>query len=440
MTESQLERQTVKKVGWRIIPFLFICFAAAYIDRVNVGFAALSMNQDLGFSSAIYGLGAGIFFIGYFLLEVPGNLIMAKVGARIWISRILVTWGIISACTALVHTPTQFYVVRFLLGIAEASFFPGMIYYLSNWFQTKDQAKAIAFFMMSLPVCNVIGSPMSTYLLSFTWLGWAGWKWLFILEAVPSVILGFVAFFFLTDKPEQAKWLEDDERNWLVKVLTAEKNHKQGKKKYTVLQAFADRDILIMALAYFAWMCGNYGVIMFLPTLVKHLSATMSNQAVGIWVMLPYTVAFLTMIFVGRHSDKTNERRFHVVACMIAGAVGLLASVYFADVSVITSMLLYTITVAGLYGAYCPWWAIPSSFMTEAAAAGAIAFVNSIGNLGGFVGPYGMGLIRDSTGSYTIGIVFLAACLAICGVLTCFLKRSGKAVEIKVAESAKPAV
>ena len=290
MSDSQLELRTVRKVSLRLLPFLFLCFAVAFLDRVNVGFAALSMNKDLGFSSAIYGLGAGIFFIGYFTMEVPGNLIMARVGARLWIARILITWGIISGMTALVATPMQFYIVRFLLGVAEASFFPGIIYYLGNWYQGKDQAKAIAWFMISLPACNVIGSPLSSYLLGLSWLGWAGWKWLFVMEAVPSVILGFVTFWFLTDKPEDAKWLQDEERNWLVRTLDAERNKKQAKKKYTVLQAFGDRDVMLLAAAYLAWMCGYYGVVMFLPTLVKALSATMSNEIVGLWVALPYAV------------------------------------------------------------------------------------------------------------------------------------------------------
>ncbi len=409
------------------MPFLGLLYIVAFLDRVNVGYAALSMNKDLGFSSAIYGLGAGIFFIGYFIMEVPGNLIMTKVGARIWIARILITWGIISALTAWVSTPTQFYIVRFFLGVAEASFFPGIIYYLSTWCRSQDQAKAVAFFMMSLPICNVVGAPVSTYILGITWIGWAGWKWLFILEALPAVILGIVTPYYLTNKPEDATWLRDDERAWLVNALAVERAAKLERKKYTLMQAFGDRDVLILSGIYFTWVCGFYGVTMFLPTLVKALSATLTNQMVGFLVMVPYIFAFFAMYFVGRHSDKTGERRYHTIAGMLTGAVGLLGSVFLADISIAVSMIFFTIAVMGLYSSFGPFWAIPSSFLTTTAAAGAIAMINSIGNLGGFVGPYAMGFIRDATGSYAGGSLFLVACLLIAGILLMVLRKAREA-------------
>ena len=427
MSDSQFEQSVVKKVSWRLLPFLFLCFAVAFLDRVNVGFAKLSMNSELGFSEAVYGFGAGIFFIGYFIMEVPGNLIMARVGARLWIARILITWGIISGCTALVSSPMQFYVVRFMLGVAEASFFPGIIYYLGNWYRSKDQAKAIALFMISLPACNVIGAPLSSYLLGLTWMGWAGWKWLFVLEALPSVLLGFATFFYLTDRPDQASWLEKKERDWLVNALESERAKKQEKKKYTVLQAFADRDVVLLSVAYLAWMCGYYGVVMFLPTLVKGLSATLSNLTVGFLVAMPYAVALVSMIVVGKHSDRTDERRYHVIGCMACAALGLVLSVYVAKVSLFVSMAFYCLTVAGAYSAFSPFWAIPNAFLSQTAAAGGIAFINSIGNLGGFVGPYVMGYIKDWTGSFEAGALFLAGCLGLCGVLLLFLHKSGKA-------------
>ena len=241
--DSGLEKRTVSKVFWRLMPFLGLLYIVAFLDRVNVGYAALSMNKDLGFSSAVYGLGAGIFFIGYFIMEVPGNLIMTKVGARLWIARILITWGIISGLTAWVSTPMQFYTVRFFLGVAEASFFPGIIYYLSTWCRSQDQAKAVAFFMMSLPICNVVGAPVSTYILGLTWMGWVGWKWLFILEALPAIILGIITPYYLTNKPEDAAWLDNEERDWLVNALAVERAAKLNRKTYTVMQAFADRDV-----------------------------------------------------------------------------------------------------------------------------------------------------------------------------------------------------
>jgi MFS family permease len=436
MEDAQsLEKRTVKKVFWRLMPFLGLLYIIAFLDRVNVGYAALSMNKDLGFSSTIYGLGAGIFFIGYFIMEIPGNLIMAKVGARIWIARILITWGIISGLTAFVTTPTQFYVVRFFLGIAEASFFPGIIYYLSTWCRTKDQAKAVAFFMMSLPVCNIFAAPISTALLGINWLGLAGWQWLFIIEAVPAVIVGFITPFYLTNKPEDAKWLHEDERNWLIKALGAEQAQKLQRKKYTVLQAFADRDVILLSAIYFTWICGFYGITMFLPILVKALSASISNQMVGFLVMIPYIFGFFAMYLNGRHSDKTGERRWHAIFAVCTCAVGLAGSALLADISIFVSMVFFTIAVMGVYSAFGPFWAIPSSFLTATAAAGAIAMINSIGNLGGFVGPSVLGLVRDATGSFTGGIMFLVVMLLCAAGFLMMLRKTGADT---TAEGTKP--
>jgi MFS family permease len=421
-----LGERTVNKVFQRLMPFLGLLYIVSFLDRVNVGYAALSMNKALGFSNAVYGLGAGIFFIGYFIMEIPGNLIMAKVGARLWIARILITWGIISCLTAWVSTSTEFYIVRFFLGVAEASFFPGIIYYLSTWFRLKDVAKAVALFMMSLPVCNIVAAPLSTYLLGTTWLGWAGWQWLFILEALPAIVLGFITPFYLTNKPSDAKWLTDEERSWLVNTLASEQAAKVQRKKYSVLQAFADRDVIILSAIYFTWVCGFYGITMFLPILVKALSTAISIQMVGFLVMIPYIFGFFAMYFIGRHSDKTGERRWHTILGMVTTAIGLAGSALLADISVFVSMAFFTIAVMGVYGSFGPFWAIPSSFLSATAAAGAIAMINSIGNLGGFVGPYVMGFIRDATGSFTGGIMFLAACLLTAAVLLMTLRKVGK--------------
>jgi MFS family permease len=425
MQDHSIEIRTVGKVFRRLIPFLGLLYIVAFLDRVNIGFAALSMNKELGFSNAIYGFGAGIFFIGYFIMEVPGNLIMSKVGARLWIARILITWGIISGLTAWVSTPTQFYVLRFLLGVAEASFFPGVIYYLSTWCRSKDQAKAVAFFMMSLPVCNILASPLSSYLLGISWLGWSGWKWLFVLEALPSIILGIITPLYLTNRPEDAGWLDDDEREWLVSALAGEQAAKQGRKKYTLVQAFADRDILILSAIYFVWVCGFYGITLFLPILVKALSSTISNQMVGFLVMIPYVFGFFSMFLIGHYSDRTGERRYHTVAGMLTGAFGLAGSVYLADISVAVSMVFYTIAVMGIYGSFGPFWSIPSSFLTATAAAGAIAMINSVGNLGGFLGPYAMGFIRDATGSFNGGVIFLVVCMIAAAGLVMMVRKAG---------------
>lgn len=423
---ASLEKQTVSKVFWRLMPFLGLLYIISFLDRVNVGYAALSMNKDLAFSNTIYGLGAGIFFLGYFLMEIPGNLIMAKVGARIWIARILITWGIVSGLTALVSTPMQFYLVRFFLGVAEASFFPGIIYYLGTWCRAKDIAKGVAFFMMSLPICNVLGAPISTYLLGMNWLGIAGWKWLFIVEAVPAMVMGIVTPFYLTNRPADAKWLADDERNWLMGALEAESNTKIDKKKYTVLQAFADLDVIKLSAIYFFWVCGFYGVGLFLPILVKALSTSISNQMVGFLVAVPYVFAFIAMYFVGKSSDRTGERRWHTVLGMVTGAIGLGCSVLFANISVFISMVFFSVSVMGIYASFGPFWSIPHSFLTATAAAGAIAMINSIGNLGGFVGPYAMGYIRDATGSFNGGLLFLVGCLLAAAVLIISLRKSGQ--------------
>ena len=420
-----VEKQAVRKVFRRLMPFLCLLYIVAFLDRVNVGFAALSMNKDLGFSNAVYGFGAGIFFVGYFIMEVPGNLIMERVGARIWIARILITWGIISGLTAFVSTPMQFYIVRFFLGVAEASFFPGIIYYLSTWCRARDQAKAVAFFMMSLPVCNIVAAPLSTYLLGITWMGWAGWKWLFILEALPALICGIITPFYLTNKPEEAKWLGKGERDWLSATLAAEKAAKVERQRYTIMQAFSDRDVVILSFIYFTWICGFYGVTLFLPILVKALSSSLSNQVVGFLVMVPYVFGFLSMYLIGRHSDQTGERRYHTVAGMLTGAIGLCGSVLLAHISVTVSMVFFTIAVIGIYGSFGPFWSIPASFLTSAAAAGGIAMINSIGNLGGFVGPYAMGFIRDKSGSFDGGIMFLVACMLIAAGLLMMLRKTG---------------
>ena len=427
--DETLERQLVKKVFRRIIPFMFMLYIAAFLDRVNVSFAALSMNKDLGFSSAIYGMGAGIFFLGYVLLEIPGNLLMTKVGPRIWMTRILVTWGVIAGLTAFIRTPVQFYTVRFFLGMAEASFTPGILYYLGNWFRQKDLGKAVALFLTAMPTCNLIAAPISTYLLGVHWFGWAGWKWLFVFEALPAVVLGVVCFFYLTDVPEQANWLKPDERALLVRLMNEEKAAKLQKKTYRLGQAFADPDVIKLSAVYFTWVTGLYGVTMFLPTLVKGLQQSMSNQRVGYLVMIPYLAALIATVLVGRHSDAVNERRFHVAACMIFSALALGGSVWLAHVSLSLALGLYAVSMMGVNAAFGPFWAIPSSFLQGAGAAGAIAMINSIGNVGGFVGPYALGYIREATGSYNAGILLMAGSLVISALLVISLKKTGKAIE-----------
>lgn len=440
MDQLQLEQSTTKKVTLRLIPFLFLCFAISILDRVNIGFAALQMNEQLGFSNAVFGFGAGIFFLGYFLLEVPGSAIMTKIGARKWISRIMITWAAVAILIAFVQTPTQFYIARFLLGIAEASFYPCMVFYLSGFYQTKHHAKAIAGFMVAIPAANAIGSPLSTFLLGINWFGFAGWQWLFIMEAIPSVILGIVCYFYLDDKIEDVKWLNADEKKWLIDITTKEKLEKQEVKHYTFLQALKDRDVLILSFGYFCWMVGYYGINMFLPIISKGLTAktSLSTQSLG-WVLgLMYIFAMATMILVSNSSDKKNERRLHVAACLTTSAIAMVISSYVANSSIVLSFVFLTIALCGAFGAYSPFWSIPSSFLTEAAAAGAIALINSIGNLGGFFGPYIVGYIKDTTGSFNASMIFLGVSMIISSCIVLFLiKQSGKALDMNPSKNLK---
>ena len=429
MDTTAIESRTVRKVTKRLIPFLFLCFAISIFDRVNIGFAALQMNSDLGFSSAVFGFGAGIFFFGYFLLEVPGGALMTKFGARRWISRIMVSWGIVSCLTAFVTTDTQFYIVRFALGVCEASFFPCMAWYLSTWYQTKNHAKAIAGFMIAIPSASAFGSPISTYLLQMNLFGLHGWQSLFILEAIPSLLLGIVVYFYLTDKIEDADWLEADEKAWLQHVVEEEQKAKAAKKHVSFLQALKERDVLILAGGYFAWICGYYGIVMFLPTLVKGMSGSLSTTTIGWVIGAMYFFAAIVMYLVGRHSDKVNERRFHVATCLVISAVGMVGSVYVAQSSVTAGLIVYAISLAGAYGAYSPFWAIPPAYLSGTAAAAGIALINSVGNLGGFVGPYVMGYISTATGSFDAGILFLAACMVVSAlIVTVCVRQTGKAL------------
>lgn len=427
----QLEHSTTKKVTLRLIPFLFICFTISILDRVNIGFAALQMNEDLGFSNAVFGLGAGIFFFGYFLLEVPGSAIMTKIGARKWISRIMVTWAAIAVLMAFVQTPWQFYTARFLLGVAEASFYPCMVHYLSGFYQSKHHAKAIAGFMLAIPGANALGAPLSSFLLGINLLGLEGWQWLFIMEAIPAAILGVICFFYLDDKIEEVKWLTNEEKKWLIDVTTKEKLQKQEVKKYTFLQALKDRDVLILSLGYFCWMFGYYGIVMFLPTISKGISEStgLSTQNMGWLLGAMYVCAMITMYLVGNHSDKKNERRFHVAACLTTSAIAMVISTFVAETNIVLSFVFLTVALCGAFGAYSPFWAIPPSFITGAAAGGAIALINSVGNLGGFFGPYIVGWIKDTTGSFHISMILLGASMILSSLIVVLLvKQSGKAI------------
>ena len=402
-----LEQRTVRNVTMRLVPFLVLCYFVAYLDRVNVGFAKLSMSKDIGLSETAFGLGAGIFFIAYFIFEVPSNLFLERFGARKWIARIMFTWGILSGSMAFVSGPWSFGLVRVLLGFAEAGFFPGIIFFLTLWFPAKERARIIGLFMAAIPLSSVIGAPVSGALLGMDGvLGLAGWKWLYILEAAPALILSVVVFFYLTDKPSDATWLPTEEREWLVGRLAQERRMRETARSYSVTEAMFDPRVLAVAMVYFGAVACNYGSGFFLPTIIKAFGLT--NLQTGFVSAIPYVVGTAGMIWWGRRSDARKERKVHAAIALFIAAGGLAASTLFADP--VLKMAMFTIAGFGIFACLPVIWTLPTAFLSGPAAAGGIAVVNSVGNLSGFFGPYAMGYIKDQTGSFDGGLWLLAAC------------------------------
>lgn len=416
---SDLERRTLRKVRARIIPFLFILYVVAFLDRVNVGFAALTMNKELAITSQQFGFLAGIFFLGYFFFEIPSNLLLHKLGARVWIARILVSWGLVSLCTGFAQTAMHIYIVRFLLGIAEAGFFPGMILYLTYWFRQREQAQAVALFMAALPVSNVIGAPMSGLILDHIhWLGISSWRWLLALEAIPAIVLGVATWFLLPNRPEEAGFLQRDEKDWLRDELTRESARQVP---VTATRALASGRVWYLAAIYFALVVGLYVMSFWLPHVVKGLSSHYSNTTVGVLVMIPHVVGLGIMLLVSGNSDRTGERRFHVALPAVAAAIALL-TVDLAH-SPVLSIVLLTVMASGIYSFLGPFWALPGQFLSGYAAASGIALINSVGNLGGFVGPYMIGSFTHWTGSMYWGLAFAGISLLAAAVLVICLPR-----------------
>ncbi|MCJ2025142.1 MFS transporter [Methylobacterium sp. J-067] len=424
--DHPLERATMRRVAWRLIPFICLLYFIAFIDRVNIGFAALTMNKDLGFSSAVFGFGAGVFFFGYFLFEVPSNIILDKVGARIWIARVMITWGLISAAFAFIKGEYSFYALRFLLGAAEAGFFPGIILYLSFWFPARYRAGVVSLFMAAAPISVVLGSPLSGALLGMEGvMGLHGWQWMFLVEAVPAVLLGIVVLFYLTDRPEKAAWLAPDQRDWLVAEMEAERAARGSVAKHGILAGMADPRVLALALVYFGTSAGLYTLGIWAPQIIRGFG--LSPMEVGFLNAIPPTIAVVAMILWARHSDRTGERTWHVViACLVAAAGLMLAGAASSVVAVIAALSLVNI---GISAAKPPLWAMPTMFLSGSAAAVGIATINAIGNLGGFVGPWVIGWIKDSTGSFAGGLVFVAALLVLSAVLSLVVARVGRRPE-----------
>jgi len=421
-TAVAAETQVLRKVAWRLVPFMGLLYFTAYLDRVNVGFAALTMNQDVGLSAAAYGLGSGIFFIGYFLFEVPSNLILEKIGARRWIARIMVTWGLLSAAMAFVNGPTAFYVIRFLLGVAEAGFFPGMILYLTYWFPWAQRGRIVAMFMLAIPLSTVLGAPLSTALLGVSILGLKGWQTMFLLEGLPAVILGVVVFFRMTDKPALAAWLSAEEKATLQRALDRDSPARAPGHLEGLGAAFANPQVWRFALVYFGVVMGNYGLSFWLPQIVKGFGG-LSNVQTGLLTALPYLLAAFAMVLWGRHADRTQERVWHfVLPAGVASLSFLVAGLVPDPIVRFTALAVGTI---GVTVAAPMFWAFPTRFLRATAAAAGIALINSVGNLAGYVGPSVMGFMKEATGVYGSGLLALAGSLGVAALLA-FEWRAGR--------------
>lgn len=413
-TSAASDDSVYAKVSWHILPFLFVCYLVAYIDRVNVGFAKLQMLNDLKFSDTVYGLGAGIFFLGYFIFEIPSNIILARVGARRWIARIMITWGIISAGMAFVRGVETFYLMRFLLGIAEAGFFPGVLYYLTQWYPQRRRARVVASFMTGIPLAAVIGGPISGYIMdsSSAWGHFSGWQWLFLVEAGPALILGMLALKLLETDYRSARWLSDTEKEIITHDLAKDHEHIED---HSIRKVLLSKRVWIFSLLYFSINLGNYGMGFWMPQIIKNLGVS-SIFNIGLLSAIPFACAAAGMVIIGGHSDRRGERRWHIATCAIVGAVGLLASIVLPH-NIVLSILSLSVAMVGILSALSIFWTLPTSYFKGIAAAAGIAMVNALGNLSGFVGPFAIGAIKDLTKSTDAALLVICAFLVLAAVL-----------------------
>jgi ACS family tartrate transporter-like MFS transporter len=415
------ESAIVRKITWRIVPFVFFLYIISYLDRANIGYAALQMNAELSLTSEAFGFISGIFFIGYFLFEVPSNVLLNKYGARVWIARILVSWGVVATLSAFVQNATQLYILRFLLGVAEAGFFPGIIIYLTYWFRSKELATTVALFTAAIPVSYIVGAPMSTWIMdNIHWLGWGGWRWMLFLEGLPAVVFGVVCFYRLIDKPQDARWLTQNEKDWLLAELERDRQTRKNVQHLTVLQAMRNGKVLYLSFIYFVYQCGSLGVGYWMPQIIKGLSGTLSNTEIGFVAVVPYVVATLAMVVWSRSSDHRNERRLHSAIPLGVAALALFGAGLVK--SPVIAMSLISLALAGLYSFKSPFWALPTLFLSRSTAAVSIAVINSIGNLGGFVGPFLIGYVKGTGSSATGALGFLAALLVVSFFMTVLMK------------------
>ena len=412
--DNAIERSTMRKVYWRLLPLTMVMYFLCYIDRINVSFAALTMNKDIGLTAATYGFSSTAFYLGYVLCEMPSNLIMDKVGARLWLARIMVTWGLASAATSLVVGPTSFLAVRFLLGVGEAGLFPGVILLFTYWFPDAHRGRIVGLFGLALPVSVALGAPISTAILEMDGImGLKGWQWIYILEAIPTVIIGFFVLFLMTDKPASAKWLSGEERSWLTATLENERRAIEAGGQYGVWQAIANPKILLLCVNYLGIVTASLGLLLFIPQIIKSLGA--SNMGTGYATSLAYTCAAFSLVGFGWLSDRVGDRRWLLCLTCAIATVGLVIAG--ATMGTWWSLLGMCIATIGFYGTKGPFWAMPTMILTGAAAAGGIGFINAFGNIGGAVGPAVVGWLRDTTGSYSGGLYGLAVFTGISAVI-----------------------
>jgi MFS family permease len=420
VSSAAVDDSVYDKVTRRIVPLLFMCYVVAYLDRVNVGFAKIQMLTDLKFSETVYGLGAGIFFLGYFLFEVPSNILLHRVGARLWIARVMITWSIVSAATLFVKTPTMFYVLRFVLGLAEAGLFPGVILYLTYWYPARRRANILALFITGIPVAGLVGAPLSGWIMNSASgaHNLAGWQWLFLIEAIPSLVMGIVVLLFLDNSVEKARWLSADEKALLARNLA---DDREGVQSHRTRDGFTNPRVWLMCVLYFFIMMGLYGVGFYLPTLIKNTGVS-NPLSVGLLTALPYAVAVVAMLLVSRHSDARRERRWHITIPALAGTLGWIASAAFMHEAMLATIAL-TVATAAVLVTMTQFWVLPTAMLTGAAAASGIAVINSVGNLAGFVSPYLIGGIIDATHSTLLAVVALAVSMLVVGALALALPK-----------------